>query len=131
MRAAIAGLVVAMAVGPVSAQTFQAENRVMVRAVEGGFNVADGAGQGARGMWCAAADFARVERGAKGTDRLYVAEGRGPGLGARSPIKFTLDKTGLTPVTVTIVGLSLRTAGSVLSVAHAGAFCADAKGSDR
>lgn len=120
-------VVIALCAGPAAAQTFRAENRVLVTPVAGGFEVANGGGFGARGMWCAAADFARRVRGARGTDRIYIAEGRKPGLGQRAPVRFTLDPTGLNPSPVTIVGSSLRRAGSTLSVDHAYVFCADAK----
>ena len=116
---------------PVAAQDFRADNRVQVTAVPGGFAVADGGGFGARGMWCAAADYARQVLGASGISRVYVAEGRRPGLGQRAPVKFTTDPTGLTPSPVFVVGASLRRAGASLSVDHAIQFCADAKLSRR
>lgn len=131
MRAAVVLACAAIAAAPLNAQTYQTENRVTVSLATGGFDVPGGGEHGARGIWCAAADFARQVRGAAGTDRLYIAQARQPGFGPRPPVRFTLDKSGLTPVPVTLVGLSLRTVGSVLSVDHAGAFCADAKGSDR
>lgn len=110
---------------PASAQTFRAENRVNVTPVAGGFAVADGNGFGARGMWCAAADYARDRLGASGTQRLYVAQDRPSG--TRGPVVFTLDATGLTPSRVFSVGSSIRTAGANLSVDHAQTFCADFK----
>lgn len=110
---------------PLSAQTFRAENRVEVTPVSGGFAVRDGAGFGARGMWCAAADYARDVLGARGTQRIYIAEERARG--QRGPVVFTLDSKGLIPSSVTIVGNSIRTAGSNLSVDHAQTFCADSK----
>lgn len=113
--------------GPATAQTFRAENRVDVVAVAGGFEVENGGGYGARGMWCAAADYARDVLGATGFQRIYVAQARRPGLGQRDPVRFTLDADGLTPASVFIVGASLRRAGSTLSVDHAYQFCADAK----
>ena len=112
---------------PVSAQAFKAENRVIVLPVPGGFAVKSDGGFGARGMWCAAADYARDVLGARGGQQLYVAEGRRPGLGQRAPVRFTLDPTGLVPRGVFIVGNSLQTAGSTLTVDHAYSFCADAR----
>lgn len=109
------------------AQEFRAENHVFVVSVAGGFDVVDGGGYGARGIWCAAADYARKVLGASGTARIYIAEGRPPGLGQRAPVRFTLDPTGVDPSLVTIVGASLRKAGASLSVDHAYQFCADAK----
>lgn len=109
------------------AQTFRADNRVTVIGVPGGFEVLGDAGHGARGMWCAAADYARRVLAADGFDRIYIAEGRTPGLGQRAPVRFTMDPTGLVPSNVLVLGASLRTAGATLSVDHAYGFCADSK----
>lgn len=109
------------------AQVFRAENRVAVVGVADGFEVRGDGGLGARGVWCAAADYARDVLGAHGFARLYIAEGRAPGLGQRDPVRFTLDPTGLRPTPVFVVGASLRTAGATLSVDHAQTFCADSK----
>jgi hypothetical protein len=116
-----------MLASPLSARPFQAENRVTVVSAPGGFDVQSDGGFGARGMWCAAAHYAREVSGAEGTARLYIAQGRTPGLGQRAPVRFTLDPTGLIPAPVTVVGASLRRAGSTLSVDHAYSFCADAR----
>ncbi|WP_370400860.1 hypothetical protein [Sulfitobacter sp. JB4-11] len=118
------GLGLALA-APVSAQTFRAENGVNVTPVAGGFAVASGNGFWARGMWCAAADYARDVLGAGGTQRLYVAQPQPRG--SRTPVVFSLDPAGLTPSRVTILGASIRTAGANLSVDHAQGFCADHK----
>ena len=112
---------------PASAQSFRAENRVDVLPVPGGFDVQSGGGYGARGMWCAAADYARRVLRAPGGQPIYIAEGRRPGLGQRAPVRFTLDPAGLQPRDVLIVGSSLRFAGSTLTVDHAYGFCADAR----
>lgn len=112
---------------PLYAQEFTAENRVAVTGVAEGFEVVNGGGYGARGMWCAAADYARTILGARGNARMFIAEGRTPGLGQRAPVRFTLDPTGLDPSPVFIVGASLRRAGASLSVDHAYQFCADAR----
>ena len=126
-RRILSAAALAMLAVPVAAQGFRAENRVTVLPAPGGFDVQSGGGFGARGMWCAAADYARDALGARGGQRIYVAVGRRPGLGQRAPVRFTLDPTGLTPQSVFIVGSSLQTAGSALSVDHAFSFCADAK----
>lgn len=113
--------------GPVAAQEFRAENRVTVTPVSGGFAISNGNGYGARGMWCAAADFARDRLGAQGTDRVYIRDARSPGIGQRAPVVFTLSSAGLQPSGVLSVGASLRTPGANLSVDHAQQFCADAR----
>lgn len=108
---------------PLAAQSFRAENRVIVTPTSTGFTVPDGAGHGDRGIWCAAADYASRVLGARGTQRVYVAEDRT----SRQPAAFTLDSAGLTPRRVFIVGGSARRAGSSLTVDHAMLFCADAR----
>jgi hypothetical protein len=111
-----------------AAQAFEADNGVGVDAAQGGILVTGDAGQGARGMWCAAADYARDVLGAAGYQRLYVAVARSPGLGQRAPVLFTTDAAGLDPAPVFLVGASLARAGSSLSVDHALGFCRDARG---
>lgn len=118
------GLALALAM-PVAAQTYRAENRIAVVGYDLGFDVANGGGHGARGIWCAAAAYARDVRGAAGPQRIYVADDRAKG--QRGPVRFTLDPTGLTPSRVTILGTSFRSAGANLSVGHAISFCADFK----
>ncbi|WP_299874163.1 hypothetical protein [uncultured Sulfitobacter sp.] len=108
---------------PAAAQTFRAENRVDVTPVANGFAIADGNGQWARGMWCAAADYARDVLGAGGTQRIYVAKSKGRGAG--NPVIFTLDPTGLTPSSVTFLSSSIKTPGANLSVDQANVYCAD------
>lgn len=107
-----------------SAQDFRAENRVTVTPVDGGFQIADGAGFGARGMWCAAADYANDVLGARSNARIYVV---GPRLSFDAPVTFSLDPAGQAPKQVLILSQSLRAAGSNLSLAHAHGFCADTR----
>ncbi|MEW9919444.1 hypothetical protein AB2B41_07510 [Marimonas sp. MJW-29] len=125
---ALSGVLLA---GPLQAQTFRAENGVIVTPVAGGFEISSGGGQGARGMWCAAADYALDVLGAGGFDRIYIAQGRRLAFGERGPVRFTMDPTGLTPRRVLVVGMSLSAPGSNLSVDHALLFCQDARTIDR
>lgn len=128
MRGFLSGAVIAALMATqANAATFRAENGVIVVPVPNGFSVTGDAGLGARGMWCAAADYARSREGAGNGQRLYVAEGRTPRQGQRSPVTFTLDPTGLTPSSITILGTSLTRPGANLSVGHAYGFCADSK----
>ena len=115
---------------PLAAQSYRAENRVTVNPLPGGsFEVIEGGGFGARGMWCAAADYARDVLRARGTTRIYILGPRGNSLTVpgRKGVIFTLDPKGLTPEPVFIVGASLRRPGANLSVDHAYTFCADYK----
>lgn len=122
LTAALAALTLA---APAGAAPFRAENRVSVTAAPGGFLVHGGGGQGARGMWCAAADYAREVLGAPQTQRVYVAQDSPRGLGLRQPVLFTLDPSGLTPSRFLIVGGSVGRAGANLLIGHAYSFCAD------
>ena len=122
LRMLLATILCAATTLPATAATFRAENGITVTGEGSRFSVPNGAGFGARGAWCAAADYARDVLGAAGTDRIYVAKARANG---RAPIHFTLDPTGLTPRAVFILGASLRQPGGNLSVDHARSFCAD------
>lgn len=123
-RLLICGAVALLGAGPVAAQSFKAQNGVVVVPVTGGFLVEGGAGLGARGMWCAAADYAQHVIGARAPQRLYVAE---PLQKGRRGVTFTLDANGETRTPVTIVGLTVRNKGANMGIGHAIGFCADHK----
>ena len=126
----VAGLAFVVSAAPLSAQGYRAENRIHVNPLAGNvFEVIEGRGYGARGMWCAAADYAKDVLRAPGTSRLYVHTARGPSITqpGRKAAAFTLDPTGLTPSGAMIVTISVRTPGANLSVDHAYSFCADAR----
>lgn len=123
-------IIAAVAIGlamPATAQDFRAENRVKVRSGNGDFMVLGDGGFGARGIWCAAADYARDRLGARGADRLFVKSPRTRGVGENSTVTFTLEPGGLTAQQVLILGASIRNPGANLSVGHAYGFCADAR----
>jgi hypothetical protein len=125
-------LIVALtAAFPASAQVFRAENRVDVSPVAGGFLVSNDAAEGARGMWCAAADYASRALGASEEQRLFIAQGRSGNYFQRTPVLFTLDPAGVEPRPVTIVSASLWRPGSTLTIGHARQFCADNRLSSR
>ncbi|MEP1520821.1 hypothetical protein [Ascidiaceihabitans sp.] len=110
---------------PAQAQTFRAENRVVVTPAQGNsFSISNGEGQGARGMWCAASDYAQDVLGARGSERLVVDQ---PRTSKRGPVVFALKGRDGGSGSVLIVGSSLRSAGSSLSVNHAYQFCHDAR----
>lgn len=125
MRILMITALTALLATPLAAQTFKATNGLAVTASGHGFAVDGASGQGARAIWCAAGDYAVRTKGARGADRLYIAEGRKPGFGQRGPVTFTLDAGGLTPSAVLVTGLSLRSAGANLSVGHARSFCSN------
>ncbi len=110
---------------PVSAQYYIPDSRLSFTPVPNGVRVAGNTGHGARGTWCAAADYARENLGAKGYQDLHVSEPQVRGMGRNNTVTFTLDPTGLDTSRVTIVGTSLSKRGATLSIDHALTFCAD------
>ncbi|SFS68679.1 hypothetical protein SAMN04488040_1558 [Sulfitobacter marinus] len=126
MKRNIAAVVIASVMaGPLAAQRYPANGRLVFTPLENGVRIEGDTGNGAGGIWCAAADYARDELGARSDQDLYVSEPRIRGLGHPNAVSFTLDPTGLTPVEVLIVGPSLNRQGSRLSVGHALSFCPD------
>ncbi|MEM9968076.1 MAG: hypothetical protein AAF755_08260 [Pseudomonadota bacterium] len=107
---------------PLAAQEFRASNRVPVTGTSDTINVLGDGGFGARGIWCAAADYALRVLRVPGNTRLYVREAR-----RTPPFVFTLDAAGAASSSVLVLSSSLRQPGSNLSVNHALGFCADAK----
>ncbi|MFC6638176.1 hypothetical protein GV827_13975 [Sulfitobacter sp. JBTF-M27] len=122
---ALIAAIVSASTTSLAAQTFKAENRVIVTPQSNGlFSVSAGNYWGARGAWCAAADYAMDVLGASGTTRLYVQV---PTTTPSGPVTFGLTPGNTTPVGVVSVSASLRTAGSNLSIDHAFQFCYDAR----
>ena len=118
---ALLGLSLAGTQATAQAGTFRAENRIKVISSGGSVFTAERR-DGARGAWCAAADYALTVLGAGGTRRIYVAP---LSTSNRNSVRFTLDPAGLTPVSVLSVGASIKQPGANLSVNHACGFCAD------
>ena len=106
-----------------SAQSFRAENRVTVTPQSGDtFLVSAGGRFGARGAWCAAADYAQSRLGADGTARLFVREAaKRPG----PTVAFGVGAGDTNPIPVLSVASAIRSPGSNLSVDHAYRFCHD------
>jgi len=126
MKRSIAAVVIASVMaGPLAAQGYPANGRLVFTPLENGVRIEGDTGHGARGIWCAAADYARDELGARSDQDIYVSAPQVRGLGQPNAVSFTLDPTGLTPVNVFIVGPSLNRQGSRLSVGHALSFCPD------
>lgn len=119
-QAFVACLLAAAVATPAAAQTLRVERSVNVTGTASGFEVQNGGGLGARGIWCGAATYAQDVLGASDTTRIYVGQTQ-----ARGPVAFTLNPAGLTPIAVSSLGASIRQAGANLSVAHASIFCND------
>jgi hypothetical protein len=112
---------------PAMAQFYQAVNRLQVVPLNANdFEVIEARGEGARGIWCAAADYVTQVRGIT-SGRLYVKTPRGrsvSGMG-RIGVVFTTNAASLSTPPTTSFSVSVRDAGSGLSVVHALQFCKD------
>ncbi len=107
-----------------SSQNFKAANRVIVEPVgPSSFSVPTGSNFGARGTWCAAAEYAMRVLAQPGTARIYVQQ---PKTTPSGQVVFGLDPAGASPSAVFSTSAALRVAGSNLSIDHAIQFCADA-----
>ena len=125
MRRLIA-LVTALAVLPLSAHAFTAQNRHKVADIGGGvFEVVGQPGSGARQFWCAAGDYA-FSRGAATNARVYLVEGRGPSVSqpGRTAVRFTTNPqaAGITPINPQLT-LNVKAIGDNLRVASAREYC--------
>ncbi|ASM73324.1 MULTISPECIES: hypothetical protein [Roseobacteraceae] len=112
---------------PTLAQSYSARNDLTVAPLaDGAFEVIEAQGAGARGLWCAAGDYARDQLNSPSSARLYVVVPRSDSQTAagRKAVTFALTPQGTVPRPTVFVGFSTRNAGSTLSVAHAVTFCA-------
>jgi len=77
-------------------------------------------------FWCAASEYARMERGAGWRDRIYISRGRGVSetTGRRSSVQFTLDPVavGVTPIDPPLSINQLKV-GESMSVQQADGYC--------
>lgn len=109
---------------PALSQTFLAENRLqVVPLTTTDFEVIEARGEGARGMWCAAADYAQRS----GATQLYVKSARGGSVSGagRTGVVFTTSTASLDVPPSQSVSVSVRIPGQTLRVAHAYQFCYD------
>lgn len=110
------------------AQTYVAENRLKVVALNASdFEVIEARGEGARGIWCAAASYALNQKRMQHGHRIYIKTARGPsvsGLG-RKGVVFTTDVNRLSQGPSKSYSVSTRNVGQGLPVAHAYQFCRD------
>lgn len=114
--------------GMASAQSYTAVNRLQVVPLGGGaFEVIEARGEGARGIWCAAADYVLARDGRGGGKRVYIQRARGPSTVAqgRKGVVFTTNVNALNVEPRQSLSVSVRTAGVGLPVNHAVQFCQD------
>jgi hypothetical protein len=122
LAAAVVSLLPAMA----SAQNYRAINNLTVVPLSAtNFEVIEGRGEGPRGIWCAAAEFA--ERRLSASGRIYVLEGRGPSQVAsgRTGVVFTTDVSALPQQPSQSVVVRTSQVGMGLPINHAIQFCRD------
>lgn len=111
-----------------AAQVFEAQNRLLVVPLKGDrFEVIEARGEGPRGIWCAAADYAADRLGMSRSTRVYILRGRGPSVGAagRKSVVFTTNPAILPQGPSQSVSLSTSQVGVGLPVNHARQFCRD------
>ncbi|QFT59263.1 hypothetical protein FIU94_10540 [Sulfitobacter sp. THAF37] len=111
-----------------AAQSYEAINDLKVYGLsQTSFEVIEDHGEGARGMWCAAADYAIHRLGVPRTTRFYVKSPRGrsqTGAG-RVGVVFTTDAASLPVQPSRSVSVSVEVPGEGLPVYHAHQFCRD------
>jgi len=111
-----------------AAQAYRAENWLMVVPLNThDFEVIESRSEGARGIWCAAAEFALRVQGVPRNARLYVKTPRGPsvsGVGQRSVV-FTTDPSRVEGDGARSYSVTVTRAGENLPTHHARQFCLD------
>lgn len=120
-------LCAAVSVPAMAAQAYRAVNWLFVVPINADtFEVIEGRGEGARGIWCAAADYAR----AAGLDgvrkRMYVLEPRGPSRTQANAIgvTFTTNPSDEMAKTSSSFSVTVKRKGENLAIGHAYNFCA-------
>jgi len=124
IAAALAALLPAVASASPSSSSFKAYNSLdVVPLGNSAYEVIISRGEGARGVWCAAADYAVQQLGAQG--RIYILEGRAPSrsAGGRQSVIFTTDEGALPVPPSRSVSLTTSQVGTGLPVNHAIQFC--------
>ena len=125
------GLPALMAAGlaiPASAQVYQAINRLAGMPLgNGDFEVIEGRGEGARGLWCSAADYVKARDGGGANPRIYVKRARGPSLSSpgQKGVTFTTDANALGAPPSQSLSVTVNTPGVGLPANHAIQFCKD------
>lgn len=106
------------------AQTYRAVNNLNVVPLSNTiFEVIEAAGEGPRGIWCAAADYAETRLRASG--RIYISAGRGAArsVAGRKSVVFTTNVANLSKGPFQSLSLSTSQVGVGLPVNHALQFC--------
>lgn len=118
-----AAIAVALPLGA-GAQTYRAVNNLNVIPLDhASFEVIEARGEGPRGMWCAAADYA--ERRLRANGRIYIRDARGPSrsISGRKSVVFTTNAGALEQGPFQSVSLDTSQVGIGLPIGHAIQFC--------
>jgi hypothetical protein len=119
--AALVGL--AVLASPAATQQFRSENRMTVTPLgNGSFEVSGRSALWARDYWCAAGDYGQRVLGLPVTARLVVTA---PYEKAGRSVVFGPVADAAPQFRAVVMGLSIRSAGTSLSVGQARGFCAD------
>ncbi len=113
-----------------AAQAFRSESKLMVVPTgTSDFEVIEARSRGPRGIWCAAADYAKSRLGANDRSELYLKTPRGPSVTTRgrTGIGFTIDPGHLSAKPNTGYSLSVSKVGYQLRVGHAYSGCSSSK----
>ncbi len=126
----VLGFALAVGLVPVSAsaQVFEAVNKLKVVALNASdFEVIEARGEGPRGLWCAAADYAQARYGGAGQQRIYVKTPRGAAqsVSGRKGVVFTVDANRVGAAPQQSLSVTVRTPGVNLSRNHSIQFCKD------
>ncbi|MEM1073236.1 MAG: hypothetical protein AAF665_17925 [Pseudomonadota bacterium] len=111
---------------PAAAAAFRAVNWLYVVPVsQDSFEVLEDRGQGARGMWCAAADYARAAGLYSPQKRMYILEPRGPSRTTPNAIGvvFTTNPDDSIKDTPSSYSVTVKRKGENLLIGHAYEFC--------
>lgn len=125
---AIALVALALPAGATSQYYEAPQNRLKVVPLNAtDFEVIEEYGEGARGIWCAAASYVDSHISRARTGDLYVKTPRGPSLSVagRSSVIFTISPDQLDAKPFRSYSVGVRRAGQSLSVQHAYQFCKD------
>lgn len=109
-----------------SAQAYRAINDLTVVPLNASsFEVIEARGEGPRGIWCAAAEYA--ERRLGEGSRVYIKQGRGPSrsLAGHKAVVFTTNAETLSQPPSQSLSLTTTRIGVGLPVDHAIQFCRD------
>lgn len=110
------------------AGSYRAINTLTVAPLQNGdFEVIEAHGEGARGIWCAAADYVLSRTAHQARGRLYVITPRGPSVSGagRIGVVFTTDADSLGGAPKTSYSVTTREKGLGLPIVQAHQFCRD------